>query len=244
MAAVSPCETAPPSTQQNFAMQSFTRTAALIGLVGGLLGQAHATIVSGSVTTGTGSFIKLTVPFTASTPDNTVGNDNFQNNNLYGFDEGQNIVISTALQVDDLANGLGGGTGAGTLAKNTVVASHYVFFDPKNTTSQKGQVTFDSNILAVISSTNKLAASDFLIQTGVNYLNPTARGLEAGDFVTITGLKQISVNWTASTPGDYVRVLTAFSPSAPVPEPSEMTLTLSGLICLGFFLRRRSSTRG
>ena len=223
-------------------MQSFNRVAALIGLVGSLVGQAaQATIVSGSVTSGTGSFIKLTVPFTASTPDNTVGNDTFQNNNLYGFDEGQNITITTALQVDDLANGLGGGTGPGILAKNTVVASHYVFFDPKNTTSQKGKVSFDSNILAVISSTGKLAASDFLIHTGVNYLNPTARGLEAGDFVTITGLKQISVNWTASSPGDYVRVLTAFSPS--VPEPSDMALTLSGLACLGFILRRRTSTR-
>ena len=237
-------EAATLSTQENLVMQSFNRVAALIGLVGSLIGQAaQATIVSGSVTTGTGSFIKLTVPFTASTPDNTVGNDTFQNNNLYGFDEGQNIVITAPLQVDDLANGLGGGTGPGTLAKNTVVASHYVFFDPKGVTSQKGTVSFDSNILAVISSTGKLAASDFLIHTGVNYLNPTDRGLEAGDFVTITGLKQISVNWTASSPGDYVRVLTAFSPAATVPEPSDMALTLSGMACLGFILRRRTAKR-
>src|SRR6185437_5533461 len=117
-----------PSTQENIVMQSLNRAVALVCLAGGLISQAQATIVSGSVTSGTGSFVKLTVPFTASTPDNTVGDDTFQNNNLYGFDEGQNIVISTALQVDDLANGLGGGTGPGSLAKGTVVASHYVFF--------------------------------------------------------------------------------------------------------------------
>lgn len=222
-------------------MNALVRAVASACLFGALLTQAHATITSGSVTSGGGSFIKLSLPFTASTPDNTVGNDTFQNLNLYGFDEGQNIVISKALSVDDLANGLGGGTGPGTLAKGTVVASHYVFFDPKDMASQKGVVHFDSDVLAVISSTTKLADSDFLIKTGVTYLNPTARGLEAGDFVTITGMQQINVDWAAASPGDYVRVLTAYSPAAPaVPEPETWALAAMGLACVGMMrLRRR-----
>ena len=57
---------------------------------------ANATVNSGSVTTGSGSFIKLMPGFTDSTPDNTVGNDNFQNSNLYAFDEDQNTTVQTS----------------------------------------------------------------------------------------------------------------------------------------------------
>src|SRR5256885_17135455 len=74
------------------------------------------------------------------------------------------------------------------------------------------------------------AASDFLANTGVNYLNPLARGLEPGDSVTISGAKQILCDTFASAPGDYVRVLTAFSPTAAtVPEPGSPSLLGSGL---------------
>jgi hypothetical protein len=198
---------------------------------------ANATIISGQVTSGSGSFIKLSVPFAESNPDNTVGNDTFQNPNLYGFDEGQNILISANLNVDDLANGLGGGSGSGILSSGTTVASHYIFFDPAGTLSQEGFVDFDSDILAIISSTSNLLASDFLINTGVNYLNPSERGLETGDVVTISGMRQINVDWTASTPGDYIRVLTEYSPGAgSVPEPSVIALILGGVA--GFRLVR------
>jgi hypothetical protein len=87
-----------------------------------------------------------------------------------------------------------------------------------------GTVNFDSNVLSIVTSTSKLAASDFLANTGVNYLNPANRGLEAGDSVTISGQRQILFDTTASSPGDYVRVLTAFSPRAStgVPEPGSV----------------------
>ncbi len=172
---------------------------------------AQSTIVSGAVTGGDsfglgGTFIKLDVPFTESNPDNTVGNDNFQNQHLYGFDEGQNIDISVDLSVDILADGLGGSSGAGLILQGTTVASHYIFFDPNANRTQIGTVTFDSNILGIMTSTNTLAASDFLINTGVNYLNPTLRGLESGDVVSIDGLNSITVDWFAGSPGDYIRV--------------------------------------
>jgi hypothetical protein len=164
---------------------------------------AAATIISGNVSGGTataagGTFIKLSVPLSNPLgPANSVGDDNFQNSNLYGFDENQNILLASALMVD---------VGSNPIAAGMTVASHYVFFDPGPTQNIVGTVNFDSDVLGVITSTGRLAASDFLANTGVNYLNPTQRGLEAGDSVTISGLRQIAFNTSADTPGDYVRV--------------------------------------
>jgi hypothetical protein len=195
---------------------------------------ASASIINGAVISGGAgaTFIKLTVPFTDSTPDNTVGDDTFQTVNLYGFDEDQNIVLAAPLSVDD------DGSGPAVLPAGTTVASHYIFFDPQNG-SIDGTVDFDSDVVAVISSTGFLLASDFLANTGVTYLNPGLRGLEAGDSVTISGPKQIRFDTSASTPGDYVRVLTEFSPGA-VPEPA--TVSLLG-VALGVAAFRRLARR-
>ncbi len=203
---------------------------------------ASATIVSGNVTGGTsltqgGSFIKLSTPFTDSNPGNTVGQNNFQTPNFYGFDEGQNITLAADINVDLLANT----STSGSISAGSTVASHYIFFDPKNTTTQQGSITFDSNIYGVITSTVNLGASDFLINTGVNYLNPTLRGLESNDSVNISSdLKTISVNWTADNPGDYIRVLTDFSPAA-VAVPVPATLWLFAFSLLGFLGFRRKT---
>lgn len=196
--------------------------------------QTSATIVSGAVTGGQslnqgGVFVKLAVPFSESEPDNTVGRNTFQNPNLYGFDEGQNIEITTDLNVNILADGLGGGSGSGIVSKGSTVASHYVFFDPLRLTRQAGTITFDSDIFGIITRTRDLAASDFLINTGVDYLNPGLRGLEGGDSVTITGLRTIAVDWAASSPGDYIRVLTDFSPGAVIPIPAAIWLFGTGI---------------
>ena len=87
-----------------------------------------------------------------------------------------------------------------------------MFFDPGPSQHIIGTVNFDSNILGIITSTNNLAASDFFANTGASYLNPGARGLEPGDSVTISRPNQILFDTCASSPGDYVRVLTEFSP--------------------------------
>lgn len=192
-----------------------------------------ATIISGNVTGGSaftagGVFVKLTAPIANPVgPPNSVGNDTFQTNNLYGFDEDQNIVLAAALAVD---------VGSSPLPIGTTVASHYIFFDPNLTQSIVGTVNFNSNVLAIITSTGNLANSDFLANTGVNYLNPTERGLEAGDSVTISGPRQISFNTSAMTPGDYVRVLTEFSPQ--VPEPGTASLWVIGLGAMAFVRKK------
>jgi hypothetical protein len=200
---------------------------------------AMATILDGTETGGTardagGVFVKLTLPFfNPFGPPNAVGNDTFQSPNLYGFDEDQNILLAAPLQID---------VGAGPIASGTTIASHYVFFDPGPSQHVIGVVNFDSDILGIITSTGFLAASDFLANTGVTYLSPSARGLEAGDSVTISGTRQILFDTFASSPGDYVRVLTAFSPlAAAVPEPASALLLALGLVALAWRLRGRTA---
>lgn len=200
---------------------------------------ANATIIGGAVTDGSGSFVLLEPGFTDSDPDNTVGDDTFQNPNLYGFDEDQNTAVEDApLNVDILA-----ATGvAGQLPVGTVVASHYIFFDPQGSTSQEGYVDFDSDILAILTSTDTLAASDYLANTGVTYLNPGLRGLEPGDSAAVDPVdaRRLVVDWSASTPGDYVRVLTEFSPGAEAPAPGTIALLLAGIVGFGYWQRKRS----
>jgi hypothetical protein len=173
-----------------------------------------------------GAFPPLVNPF--GTP-NSVGNDTFQSANLFGFDESQNTTLTAALTPD-----LGS-----ALASGTVVASHYIFFDPTSGSVQ-GTVDFDSDVLAVLTSAATESATDYLAKTGVTYLSLALRGLEAGDSVSISGARQISFSATAATPGDYLRVLTRFSPGA-VPEPGGMALVAAALARLALTTRRRKA---
>jgi len=198
---------------------------------------AQATLIGGMVTGGSsgGSYQELSVPFIAPASGTTaVGEDTFQTNNLYAFNEDQNIVITTPITVDIGIN----------LTFGTTVASHYIFFDPAGTslTSISGYVDFDAKVLGILTSTGLLAATDFLANTGVTYLNPGLRGLESGDFAGIntTYDYRVDLNWGASTPGDYIRVLTERSILADVPEPSTIilfTLGIAGLV----FTRRKTA---
>jgi hypothetical protein len=194
-------------------------------------GSANATILSGNVTSGGGAvFVKLSVPLANPFgPANSVGNDTFQSINLYGFDEDQNIMLASDLLVNegpDLSIDAG-----------QEVASHYVFYDPTSGVID-GTVNFDSEVIGIIKSQTLLAASDFLANTGVNYLNPSARGLEPGDTAVISGTHQITVHFAASSPGDYIRVITKFSPGA-VPEPGSMAMLAGLVIGGGLQLRRK-----
>ena len=179
-----------------------------------------------------GTFEKLTVPLANPFgPPDSVGNDNFQSPNLYGFDEDRNTLLTAPLTVD---------VGTSPIPAGTTVASHFTFFGPGPAQNIVGTVTFDSNVLEILTSTTRLAATDFLANTGVDYLNPRQRGLEAGDSVTISGPNSILFDTTASSPGDYVRVLTAFSPAAAATsEPGGLVLPGIAMFLAGMRRRRR-----
>ncbi|MEM9011212.1 MAG: hypothetical protein AAGE18_08300 [Pseudomonadota bacterium] len=170
---------------------------------------AQAAVIGGEVTGG--SALTVGGTFTLLDPQErfAVGFDTFQTPHLYAFDEDQNIEIDAPIAVDI---GI-------SPQKGDVVASHYVFFDPAWGTGQTGYVEFDAPIFGIATSTGNLAASDYLANTEVEYLNATLRGLEFEDSVWIDPEDpfRLRVAWVASTPGDYVRVFTRRSPVARAP---------------------------
>lgn len=197
----------------------------------GALG-ANAATVGGRVTGGTAATNDNGI-FQLIAPPTVVGNNNFDSPNLYAFDELQNVLLSSSLDVNISP------LGSSTIAANTIVSSHYVFFDPGPGQTISGTVTFDSDILGISTSTSTLIASDFLSAPGVSYLSPSLRGLESGDTVSFLDARTIEVNFFASSPGDYIRVLTVGTTVVPVPSAAWIGLSL--LVGLGAtqMIRRR-----
>ena len=152
---------------------------------------------------GFGEFVKLDTskPF-------AVGFDTFDDDNLYAFDEDQNILLEEEIRVD-----IGGEEGL--IPAGTTVASHYVFFDSL-AGIHHGYVYFDAPILGVAAFQDTMGATDFLANTDVNYISTELRGLEEGDYVWIDAddPHRLWVYWAGSSPGDYIRVFTARSPNA------------------------------
>lgn len=179
----------------------------LLGLMGLCLAgtEAAATVVGGAIVrqTGFGEFVKLSTdqPF-------AVGEDNFNTDHLYAFDEDQNIVLVEPIRVNI------GGTG-GAIAAGTEIASHYVFFDSWDGI-QHGYVDFDAPILGIAAFQDTMAATDYLANTAVTYIGTELRGLEDGDRVWIDpeDPHRLWVLWAGSSPGDYIRVFTNRSPMA------------------------------
>ncbi len=186
---------------------------------------AAAVITGGALTGGTavtgtnpGSFL-LIDPIPAGF---AVGNDNFQDNNVRAFNELQGVAT-----LGNFAVNVGS-----TIAAGTKINSHYLVFDPNGNRSVIGNITFATNVLGILTSRQRLLAGDIFGKPNVNYLLPNLRGLEAGDFVTFSG-KTASFNFTASTPGDSIRIITA------VPEPASWAMLVAGFGFIGASLRRR-----
>lgn len=118
------------------------------------------------------------------------------------------------------------------------VDSWLVFWDPAPPGSPRahGTVSWDQSILNVFSTRNDLMTTGALgfERAGYTYNYTTYVGIEAsqGDSVSFLG-KTMTLDFTASDPGDYVRVFTA------VPEPGTYAQLAAGLWVIGWMARRR-----
>lgn len=188
---------------------------------------ANAAIIDGAVTDGEGIFVELTAPWGgASSPDDTVGKNTFDDPNLYAFFEGRFTVGA------DLALDIGG------LTAGQKVDSFYVFFDPDSSTSVEGYIDFRTDIVGVATSTALVNATDVYSHPAITYLTPKLRGLETGDHAVLDGINRIVVDWHASSPGDFIRVFTV----SDVPLPAGLWVFLTGLCGVAAKSRRKKSS--
>lgn len=185
--------------------------------------------------------------FITNNPPNPVV-PNTDTDTLSAWNEVQNFTLTQNLYVDrvfDPASDIVGMDSQGTFLKpGTVVSSHYVQWDPSGTKRVTATINTDSEIFAFIYTDNNLFTSDeFLGRPGIDYNDFTFRGLEDfnNDTIFFNGLST-DISWLASNPGDWARMITAFSPAAVVPVPA--AVWLFGTALLGLFgISRRKTAR-
>jgi len=206
----------------------------------GMSSMASATAVS--ITNGSGAANYL-IGYSGTLPYVLTGNHN-DDGVLYLWDEVQNFTLSEKLFVDRVANAsasyVGVTLGNYYIKAGTIVSSHYVQWDPLVTTSVQATLNFDSDIFAFITADNNLFASDYLGHPSIDYGDFILRGLESGDTTTFNS-GSVDISWAASSPGDWTRLITAYSPGGdPVPEPATMFLFATGVLGLvGVRLRKK-----
>ncbi|MBL4905936.1 MAG: hypothetical protein JKX94_00665 [Sneathiella sp.] len=160
-----------------------------------------------------------------------INNITVTNTGQQGFDEMQNVLLGAALAVD-----------AGNIASGMTVDSHMIFF---NRTPGSGaashfnvQWTFSGTILGVMSDSNgnlEAASNGILGAAGTIY--PGAfinRGLETlTDGYSVLG-SVLTVGMRVSSPGDWIRVVTASSTLSVIPLPAGLPLYGAGIALLSF----------
>ncbi|MBT8131158.1 MAG: hypothetical protein KJO35_02725 [Gammaproteobacteria bacterium] len=127
------------------------------------------------------------------------------------------------------------------IVAGTVVSSHYIQWDPGAGSESRvdTSILFDSEIFAFLTDDQNLFDSDYLGVPGIDYNDFGLRGLESGDTTVFgTDLSTVDISWSAGSPGDWTRGVTAFSPSA-VPVPAALPLMAGALGVLGLLGRKR-----
>lgn len=169
---------------------------------------------------------------------------------LLAWDEVQNVTLPSDLRVDrvfDETAPFVEATGRGDflLKAGTIVSSHYLQWDPGPGSRSRVETTIslDSQIFAFITEDQNLFDSDALLGLpGLDYNDFGLRGLERGDTTTFNGT-DVDISWGASSPGDWTRLITAFSPggepTTPIPVPGSLPLMAGGLGLAGLIARRR-----
>lgn len=182
-------------------------------------------------------------------PDDTpIPNPIAQNPNnglLLGWNEVQNFTLTNNLYIDrvadDTASFVGQDSNGYYIIAGTVVSSHYFQWDPGSGSNSRVNATlkFDSDIFGFIySDTNLENSDDALGLPGFDYADFGLRGLESADITNFSpggDNSSVDISWQASSPGDWTRLITAFSPTAPpssIPEPTSLLLFALGLLGL------------
>ena len=160
---------------RNSGGRTVIRILAVAALVAGLMaGSAEAATIG-----VTGNIVEL-----SSAPTSTTLNQLESGNSAFAFDEQQGFELTSPLVVNYIVPGPEStGFVNRRLPVGTVVASHLVHSDPIKDTGQTrriGAVTYDSDIIAIITTTALLSRSDFLGAPGTTYGGTrAARGFEA-----------------------------------------------------------------
>lgn len=196
----------------------------------------HASLLSISPCVGAVSCDVTTSPPTTVSQD---PNDDI----LLAWDEKQNVTLTQNLYVDRVFDATASFVGQDSrgyyITSGTVVSSHYVQWDPLGSGSVQATINTDSQIFAFLTSDQNLFDSDDdLGLAGVDYNNFLLRGLEGGDIINFNG-NSVDIDWFAGSPGDWTRMITAFSPAAvsAVPVPAAVFMFAPAL--LGFLGFRR-----
>ncbi|WP_161973935.1 VPLPA-CTERM sorting domain-containing protein [Hwanghaeella grinnelliae] len=184
--------------------------------------------------------------FVTATPPNPI----IQNPNdgiLLAWNEVQNFELTQDLRVDRVfdpnASFVEALSGGDFLIKaGTIVSSHYLQWDPGNGSDGRvsSTIELDSQVFAFITADNNLFNSDFLGLAGLDYADFGFRGLESGDTTVFNGT-DVDISWAATSPGDWTRLITAFSPGGvtTVPVPAAAPLLGLGLAAFGLLSTRR-----
>jgi len=141
---------------------------------------------------------------------------------VQGINEKQDLILGDDLSIDDLADLIG----VVNLPAGSRVSSHLLAFDPAGqSTVNDIEITFDAEVLAVITTDATLADTHALFgRDGLNYPgHVNLYGFEAGSENFSVDAQSVTFSGTASSPGDYFRVLTA------VPAPGTGLIAFAGL---------------
>lgn len=207
-------------------------------------GQASATLVDLGACTGANA-CNIT-----NTPPNPVTQDP-DDGILLAWDEVQNSTLAEDLAVDrvfdETASFIKEVSGELFIEAGTIVSSHYLQWDPGlgSATRVDTTISLDSQVFAFITDTQKLFDSDDALGlAGIDYNDFGLRGLESGDTTVFNGAN-VDISWSASSPGDWTRLITAFSPGGvgdngdnQVPEPASFALVGLGLAGMGVSRKR------
>jgi hypothetical protein len=228
-------------------MKIIIRHLILAAFIFGISFNTHATLLSISpcvITTANAySECLITTP-----PPPAVIQADQNTDKLSAWDEVQNFELTEKLYVDSVFNSgdpiVGMDLGGTFLKAGTIVSSHYVEWDPSGTKRVEATITTDSEIFAFIFTDNNLFTSDeFLGLPGLDYNDFAFRGMEAGQDTIAYNGNSADINWSASNPGDWARMITAFSPGgiSPVPVPAAVWLFGTALIGLVGFSKRKKA---